>query len=76
MIKLQYMTKKGVCIMAVKYKDAHNRATRKYDEAHYKRISAKIPLDIYEKLVKCDRYDNNNQIINLLILEEIEKDMN
>ena len=66
------MTKKGVCIMAVKYKDAHNRATRKYD----KRISAKIPLDIYEKLVKCDRYDNNNQIINLLILEEIEKDMN
>ena len=47
--------------MAVKYKDAHNRATRKYDESHYKRISAKIPLDIYEKLVKLIELNSNGK---------------
>ena len=46
----------------------------KWDKEHYLFASAKVPLDIAEKMKKCTRYQNTNQFINLLIREEINRD--
>lgn len=55
------------------YTKAQGRATAKYDKEHYKKIAVKVPLEIFAKMEKCTRYKNNNQFLNMLILEEIEK---
>lgn len=56
------------------YSKASGKAVAKYDKKHYKMASVKIPLDVWENVQKCDRFKNVNQFINMLILEEIERD--
>lgn len=56
------------------YSKALNKAVLKYDKAHYKKVGIKVPLEVFAQMQKCKRYNNNNQFLNMLILEEIEKD--
>ena len=56
------------------YSKASGKAVAKYDKTHYKKASVKIPLDVWEDVQKCERFKNVNQFVNLLILEELERD--
>ena len=55
------------------YSKASGKAVAKYDKEHYKKATVKIPLNVWENVQKCDRFKNVNQFINMLIVEEIEK---
>lgn len=57
-----------------KTSEAQRRASKKYDENNYKQITVKIPKDIYDKMIKCKSYDNNNQFANTAIVEKIENE--
>lgn len=56
------------------YSKAGNKAQLKYDKEHYKKVGIKVPIDIFEMMKGCKRYDNNNQFLNMLIIEELRKD--
>ena len=56
------------------YTKASGKAVLKYDRLHYKKIGIKVPLEIWEKVGKCERYKNTNQFINILICEELRKE--
>ena len=56
------------------YSKASGKAVAKYDKEHYKKATVKIPLDVWENIQKCDRFKNANQFLNMLILEELERD--
>ena len=56
------------------YSTASGKAVLKYDKEHYKKATVKIPLDVWENIQKCDRFKNANQFLNMLILEELERD--
>lgn len=56
------------------YTKASGRAVAKYDKENYYKATTKIKLDVYEKMKKCKRFENVNQFINMLILEELERD--
>ena len=56
------------------YSKAAGRAAAKYTREHYKQCSIKIPLDVWEKLQECKRFTNINQLVNVLLREEIERD--
>ena len=56
------------------YTKAVGRAVAKYDKTHYKKASIKIPLDIWDKMQKCEKFNNVNQFLNLLIMEELQRD--
>ena len=56
------------------YSKASGKAVDKYDREHYKKATVKIPLNVLENVQKCDRFKNANQFINMLILEELERD--
>ena len=56
------------------YSKASGKAVAKYDKKHYKKVTVKIPLDVWENIQKCDRFKNANQFINMLILEELKRD--
>ena len=56
------------------YSKASGKAVAKYDKKHYKMVTVKIPLDVLENVQKCGRFKNANQFLNMLILEELERD--
>ena len=56
------------------YSKAQGKATLKYDRAHYKQIGVKVPLDVWEQIQGCKRFTNINQLVNILLREEIERD--
>lgn len=56
------------------YTKASGKAVAKYDKKHYKMVTVKIPLDVWENVQKCDRFKNVNQFVNLLILEELKRE--
>ena len=56
------------------YTKASGKAVAKYDKKHYKMVTVKIPLDVWENIQKCDRFKNANQFLNMLILEELKRD--
>ena len=56
------------------YSKASGKAVAKYDKKHYKKVTVKIPLDVWENVQKCDRFKNANQFLNMLILEELKRD--
>ena len=56
------------------YSKASGKAVAKYDKKHYKKVTVKIPLDVWENIQKCDRFKNANQFLNMLILEELKRD--
>ena len=56
------------------YSKASGKAVSKYDKAHYKEATVKIPLDVWENVQKCGRFKNVNQFLNMLILEELKRD--
>lgn len=56
------------------YSKASGKAVLKYDKTHYKKVTVKIPLDVWDNVQKCGRFKNANQFINMLIREELERD--
>lgn len=56
------------------YTKASGKAVAKYDKAHYKMVTVKIPLDVFGMMQACGRYKNNNQFLNMLILDELERE--
>ena len=56
------------------YSKASGKAVAKYDREHYKKVTVKIHLDVWENIQKCDRFKNANQFLNMLILEELKRD--
>ena len=54
------------------YSKASGKAVAKYDKKHYKMVTVKIPLDMFDDMQKCSCYENNGQFIKMLIDEEIE----
>ena len=56
------------------YSKASGKAVAKYDKKHYKMVTVKIPLNVWENVQKCDRFKNVNQFINMLVLEELKRD--
>ena len=56
------------------YSKASGKAVAKYDKKHYKMVTVKIPLDVWENIQKCDRFKNTNQFLNMLILEELKRE--
>lgn len=56
------------------YSKAQGRATAKYDKEHYYRGAVKIKKEVFEEMKKCSRFQNVNQFLNLLIMEELEKE--
>ena len=56
------------------YSKASGKAVAKYDKEHYKMVTVKIPLDMFDDMQKCSRYENNGQFIKMLIDEEIKRE--
>lgn len=56
------------------YSKAQYKANTKYDKAHYNQVHVKIPFTVYDKMIQCKEYSNNNQFINLLIRNQIENE--
>ena len=56
------------------YSKASGKAVAKYDKEHYKKATVKIPLDMFDEMQKCSRYENNGQFIKTLIDEEIKRE--
>lgn len=56
------------------YSKASGRASAKYDKAHYKQATVKIPLEVFAEVQTLKRFQNVNQFLNMLILEEIERE--
>ena len=56
------------------YSKASGKAVLKYDKTHYKKATVKIPLDMFDEMQKCSRYENNGQFIKMLIDDEIKRE--
>ena len=56
------------------YSKASGKAVAKYDKKHYKMVTVKIPLDMFDEMQKCSRYENSGQFIKTLIDEEIKRE--
>ena len=56
------------------YTKASGKAVTKYDKEHYYRASVKIKKEVFEDVKKLSRFENVNQFLNLLIVEEIERE--
>lgn len=55
------------------YSKAGYKATKKWEKDNIKQVTVKIPINIYNKMICCHGYKNNNQFINDLIIEAIKK---
>ena len=56
------------------YSKASGKAVLKYDKEHYKMVTVKIPLDMFDEMQKCSRYENSGQFIKMLIDTEIKRE--
>ena len=56
------------------YSKASGKAVSKYDKTHYKKATVKIPLNMFDEMQKCSRYENNGQFIKILIDDEIKRE--
>ena len=56
------------------YSKASGKAVLKYDKEHYKMVTVKIPLDMFDEMQKCSRYENSGQFIKMLIDAEIKRE--
>lgn len=56
------------------YTKASGKAVLKYDKEHYKKATVKIPLKVFADVQMLPRFQNVNQFLNMLILEEIERE--
>ena len=56
------------------YSKAGYKAQKKYDDAHYKYVGVKVPLDIFAVMQTSKDYQNNNQFLNMLIMEKLRND--
>ena len=56
------------------YSKAAGRATAKYTREHYKQATIKVPLEVWDQVQGCKRFTNINQLVNVLLREEIERD--
>ncbi len=56
-----------------KKKEAVNRARKKYDDKTYKKITVIVKKEVHEKVLLSDKFKNNNQYINQLIIEDLKR---
>ena len=56
------------------YTKASGKAVAKYDREHYKMVTVKIPLDMFDEMQKCSSYENSGQFIKMLIDAEIKRE--
>lgn len=54
-------------------KEAIKRAQKNYISKTYKTINARIRKEIYEKVLLSDKFKNNNQYINQLIIDDLKR---
>lgn len=56
------------------YSKAANKAQLKHDKEHYYKGTVKIRKEVFAEVQKCSRFQNVNQFLNLLIMEELERE--
>lgn len=56
-----------------RYKESLNKAKKRYNDKTYQRMTAIVRKEVYEKVLLSDKFKNNNQYINQLIIDDLKR---